>query len=397
MSETYTSDAAGLRQAGRDLVESGKALPTAGDATTSSATDMATIRTHVEGRINDAGEDFGVSVRAAARALAQERAEANKLLQQMQEPATAIIEAAQGQVELAQAAIAEMQRNPDAALEVARQIEEATAAQAAENARLEALAAEVQRLQSEGAHGEAVAQAAAVMQGQVAAAHEAKGYLAALHGATISALQQKFPEFRGRDPTSTVAALQAVDPLRAEAFKNEFMLADAQYSREQARVGQLIQQAQAIHAQAQQQQLAQHQAWAEGEDRKFAAWVGGTLDPQVAKDSYEMLVTLGVPPENIARLWNEPIGFPLRDARAQVILAAAAKWFRAQANMEAERQKPAKPIPAVQRPGAARERADYAEAEVASLRNKAIETGALRDWANVRGEQLRQQRRRSGP
>jgi hypothetical protein len=105
-----------------------------------------------------------------------------------------------------------------------------------------------------------------------------------------------------------------------------------------------------------------------------------------------------VPGEEVAQKWNEPFGV-LRSAPAQAITYMAARWALAQANMEAEKQKPSKPIPAVQRPGVARSRDEIAYDSFRDLDQKLSESGKLRDAMRLRSAQIKVQRQRgrTGP
>jgi hypothetical protein len=356
--ETFTSDASGLHEAARALVESGKALPTS-EITTSNATLGAVIKTYDEGRIASDGTDQGVGVRAAAKALAEERKAANELLGEMQAPAEAFAARAQEMAD-------QIKADPDAAL-----------------AQAQATADEVQALtqRAEAAEQALASASVASISVQTAAAYQGQGYLAAVHAGLLQQFQIQFPEFVGKDAGVVMAELQQTDTLRAKHAQATWAMLNTLYTVEEQKVAARVQQAQIAY-----------EAWAKTEDLKFAELIGGPPDQQLARDAIDLLTNvLGIPQEELKQLWTTPLGFPLRDARAQVILAMAAKFARAQASFQVEQQKPAKP-PVTQRPGVATSRADRLELETRELRKKAMESGSVRDWARVRGEQLRQRR-----
>jgi hypothetical protein len=196
--ETFTSDASGVREAARALVESGKSLPVA-DVGSSPATDMAVMRSYAEGRISADGTDEGFSVRAAAKALAEERAEANKLLVEMEAPAEAFAARAQEMAD-------QIKADPDGAL-----------------AQAHATAAEVQALAQRAEAAEQAPASAGVgsVPVQTAAAYQGQGYLAAVHAGLIQQFQTQFPEFVGKDAGAVMLELRQSNSLRAKEAETE--------------------------------------------------------------------------------------------------------------------------------------------------------------------------------
>lgn len=147
-------------------------------------------------------------------------------------------------------------------------------------------------------------------------------------------------------------------------------------------IKQTQQQVQAMQAYQQQEHQAQFNAWAAEQDRKFAEKTPEFADQTKAKQLQQMTIdTLerdyGFTPEEMAQAWATG---PLRDFRMQQIMLDAARYRALKKNPP----KPAgKPVPPVQRPGAAKSTQSATNAELDKLNEKLSKTGRLDDAVSL--------------
>jgi hypothetical protein len=101
------------------------------------------------------------------------------------------------------------------------------------------------------------------------------------------------------------------------------------------------------------------------------------MDDKLAKAALQTLTNLGVSKQDIGRLWNGEASISLRDARAQALLAKAARWDAAQEALKNAARAPASPV---MRPGVGGARSDdYSQSKLSSLTNRLNQTGNLKD------------------
>jgi len=116
-----------------------------------------------------------------------------------------------------------------------------------------------------------------------------------------------------------------------------------------------IVQAQMLQAQQRQAQEYQHNwaRWSNAQDQKFAERVPDMKVPEKAKVVHEAgaktLTDVGFSPHEINELWHGRASLSMRDARVQELFHDAIKFRSSRGKVDAAL---AKPLPAVQRPGA---------------------------------------------
>jgi hypothetical protein len=100
---------------------------------------------------------------------------------------------------------------------------------------------------------------------------------------------------------------------------------------------------------------------------------------ELQTNALKVLRELGFDEENeLVPMWNGQKELSLRDHRLQLLIRDATLWREAQAKAKAA---VTKPVPPVQRPGAASARQGTDEARVQHLTQRLEQTGSLRDAA----------------
>ena len=138
--------------------------------------------------------------------------------------------------------------------------------------------------------------------------------------------------------------------------------------------------------QSQQRQAQEFQGkWAQfakDEDAKFmqAAPEMANKDAasKVAQSAVELLRDKGFSDTDLGKLWNGEASLSLRDHRVQLLIRDALRYRDAQV---AAKSKVAKPVPSVQRPGTAPQRAPDSQVRLAQLSKQLDQTGNWRDAA----------------
>jgi hypothetical protein len=135
------------------------------------------------------------------------------------------------------------------------------------------------------------------------------------------------------------------------------------------------------HRQAQ-EKLTQFAGFAKREDDLFKEKVPDMADEakaaELQKKALAVLGDLGFDETELVPLWNGHKELSLRDHRLQLLIRDATLWREAQAKAKAAA---VKPVPPVQRPGAATPRQGTDEARVQHLTQRLEQTGSLRDAA----------------
>jgi hypothetical protein len=99
---------------------------------------------------------------------------------------------------------------------------------------------------------------------------------------------------------------------------------------------------------------------------------------KIAQSGADMLKDIGFNDQELAELWNGRQGLSLRDHRMQLLIRDGVRYRDAQAAAKAAAQRP---VPQVQRPGAAAPRGAEADARISALNSKLEASGNLRDAA----------------
>jgi hypothetical protein len=137
----------------------------------------------------------------------------------------------------------------------------------------------------------------------------------------------------------------------------------------------------AQHRQAQ-EKLTQFVEFAKRQDDLFKEKVPDMADDtkaaELQKHALAVLGDLGFDEAELVPLWNGHKELSLRDHRLQLLIRDATLWREAQAKAKAAA---VKPVPPVQRPGAATPRQGTDEARVQHLTQRLEQTGSLRDAA----------------
>src|SRR6516162_4271739 len=137
----------------------------------------------------------------------------------------------------------------------------------------------------------------------------------------------------------------------------------------------------AQHRQAQ-EKLTQFAEFAKRQDDLFKEKVPDMADDakaaELQKKALVVLSDLGFEEAELVPLWNGQKELSLRDHRLQLLIRDATLWREAEKKAKAAA---VKPVPPVQRPGAATPRQGTDEARVQHLTQRLEQTGSLRDAA----------------
>jgi hypothetical protein len=130
------------------------------------------------------------------------------------------------------------------------------------------------------------------------------------------------------------------------------------------------------------EKLAQFTDFAKRQDDLFKEKVPDMADEakaaELQKKALAVLSDLGFDEAELAQSWNGQKDLSLRDHRVQLLIRDATLWREAQAKAKAAATRP---VPPVQRPGAATSRAGTDEARVQHLTQRLEQTGSLKDAA----------------
>ncbi len=170
--------------------------------------------------------------------------------------------------------------------------------------------------------------------------------------------QQQMGEF------ADIRTQQDVDNMARNDWQRHSMWLNHQMKMQNAQ-----QQIQANYQRSQQEYATKWNAFAENEDRLFAADMPEMSDPVQAREIADKAVTLlrdtGFSDDDLGKLWSGQASVSLRDNRIQKIIAKAARYDAAKAGVPAK--KAALPASRTLRPGTPTERASDAQTEVASM------------------------------
>lgn len=196
-------------------------------------------------------------------------------------------------------------------------------------------------------------------------------YEAALPQLLATLQQQQAGEF------ADIKSMADVERLAREDWPR-YLLWDLQ-QKKIAEVGQQLMAAQ--HRQAA-EKVQQFSEFAKREDSLFREKVPDMADEgkaaELQKKALAVLSDLGFDEAELAQSWNGAKDLSLRDHRVQLLIRDATLWREAQAKAKAAA---VKPVPPVQRPGAAPSRGAASEAQVQALSKRLETTGSLRDAA----------------
>jgi hypothetical protein len=132
-------------------------------------------------------------------------------------------------------------------------------------------------------------------------------------------------------------------------------------------------QIQAQEAQARQAAFRQYVAQEEAKVAKLIPELDEKADPTARRELQQaaqvLLRGVGYTDDEMRSAWYEGAPLSLRDARAQAVIAKAAKYDRL-VSRENELRAHRKPIPPVQRPGVGGQRISRADAEIQKLESK---------------------------
>jgi hypothetical protein len=166
----------------------------------------------------------------------------------------------------------------------------------------------------------------------------------------------------------------------------------------QKKLAAVQQEFQAAHQRQSEEQRQKFSEFAKKQDSLLVEKVPDMADEKKAealqKAARATLDHIGFNEQELARAWNTPGEFSLRDHRVQMLIIDATKWRDAQAKAKTVT---AKPVPPVQRPGTSQDKAPAHAAEIATL-NKQLDNAsgvnAIRAAARLTAIQRAQAARR---
>jgi len=196
-------------------------------------------------------------------------------------------------------------------------------------------------------------------------------YEAALPQLLQTLQQQQAGEF------ADIKSMADVERLAREDWPR-YLLWDLQ----QKKIADVTQQLLATQHRQVQERLAQFTEFAKRQDDLFKEKVPDMADEakaaELQRQALAVLGDLGFDEAELVPLWNGQKELSLRDHRLQLLIRDATLWREAQAKAKAAA---VKPVPPVQRPGAATARQGTDEARVQHLTQRLEQTGSLRDAA----------------
>jgi hypothetical protein len=218
---------------------------------------------------------------------------------------------------------------------------------------------------------------------------------ALLHGSqqALADSAQAANEFQDLRSPEDFQRLAQTDPARAKRFHDAVQRHQDLRQREQALAVELGK----VRAQQQQVAIAQYAQFARAHDRaceELIPEMRPNADPAVRRNlqqaSKEILYEAGFSDAELNAAWNNGGSFHLRDARAQKILADAARWRLAQAKAKTAS---IKPVPPVQRPGVSGVGPSHAEGELNAISQRLTRSGSIKDATELRKAMLAQRNR----
>src|SRR5215472_13221916 len=187
----------------------------------------------------------------------------------------------------------------------------------------------------------------------------------------LQTLQQQAGEF------ADIKSMADVERLAREDWPR-YLLWDLQ----QKKVAEVSQHMLAAQHRQAQEKLTQFAEFAKRQDDLFKEKVPDMADEakaaELQRQALAVLGQLGFDEAELVPLWNGHKELSLRDHRLQLLIRGATLWREAQAKAKAAATKP---VPPVQRPGAATARQGTDEARVQHLTQRLEQTGSLRDAA----------------
>ena len=192
-----------------------------------------------------------------------------------------------------------------------------------------------------------------------------------------AALPQLLATLQSQQEFADIKSMADVERLAREDWPR-YLLWDLQ-QKKIAEVGQQLLAAQ--HRQVV-EKLVQFTDFAKREDDLFKEKVPDMANEakaaELQKKALAVLSELGFDEAELAQSWNGQRDLSLRDHRVQLLIRDATLWREAQAKAKAAA---VRPVPPVQRPGAASARQGTDEARVQHLTQRLDQTGSLKDAA----------------
>ena len=178
---------------------------------------------------------------------------------------------------------------------------------------------------------------------------------------------------------SDIKTMADVERLAREDWPR-YALWDAQ----QKKIGAVQQEMTAAQQRQAQEFTTKWAQFAKDEDAKFLQaapeMASGDTATKVAKSSIELLKDKGFTDTDLGKLWNGEASLSLRDHRVQLLIRDAVRYRDAQAVAKA---KVSKPVPNVQRPGTAPQRAPDRDVHLAQLSKQLDQSGSWKDAARL--------------
>ena len=187
-----------------------------------------------------------------------------------------------------------------------------------------------------------------------------------------------------------IKTLQDVERLSREDWPRYL-----QWDFQQKKVAAVVQQLQSVQAQRSEEDKRRFSDFAKKEGALFLEKVPDMADPakasELQKDAMATLTSAGFEENELARAWQGHINVPFRDHRVQLMIHKAALWDKAQAKAKTVVQN-AKPLPPVQRPGAAQPKGAAQAAQIETLGKKIDGARNYTEGAKLGAQLLRARR-----
>jgi hypothetical protein len=192
-----------------------------------------------------------------------------------------------------------------------------------------------------------------------------------------AALPQLLATLQSQQEFADIKSMADVERLAREDWPR-YLLWDLQ----QKKIAEVSQQLLAAQHRQVVEKLAHFTDFAKRQDDLFKEKVPDMADEakaaELQKKALTVLSDLGFDEAELAQSWNGQKDLSLRDHRVQLLIRDATLWREAQVKAKAAATKP---VPPVQRPGAATARAGTDEARVTHLTQRLEQTGSLKDAA----------------
>jgi hypothetical protein len=221
------------------------------------------------------------------------------------------------------------------------------------------------------------------------AAQQASGdYQNLLTAGIASLMGQGLQEFADIKTQAVLAALAEKDPARF----SRLMQADQQIRAVQGELARIRTQQAEAYTRAYQQFAEQHDAATEKLIPELAPGADPRAKVLLQQTAADLLKEVGYSDHELRHAWQNGGQFMLRDARAQKIIADAARWRISQAKAkEALRM----PVPQVVRPGVRQLQSSYDDQQIHQANKQLDDSGKLMDAVRMR-RLVYQQRRQGG-